>query len=112
MLFLGVRLGIAGSACCAENKPELPIAKAVAHDAFLVHPDLSGITIEMEACTGGAAGERKCADALNGQHLATVSSGIAPLSVLWLTHSESMSPAQQCKGGRPDVPARRPYARG
>ena len=60
------------------------------------HPDLSGITIEMEACTGGAAGKQKCADALNGQHLATVSSGIAPLSVLWLTHSESMTPAQQC----------------
>jgi hypothetical protein len=35
--------------------------------------------------------------AVNGQHLATFSAGIAPLSVLWLTHSGSMSPAQQCK---------------
>ena len=27
------------------------------------HPGLSGITIEMESCTGGAAGEQKCSDA-------------------------------------------------
>ena len=57
---------------------------------------LSGITIEMEACTGDHGGPKKCANALNAQRAATAAAGRAPLSVLWLTHSESMPPKAQC----------------
>eukprot|EP01044_Picomonas_judraskeda_P007869 COSAG03_NODE_869_length_5567_cov_622.477601_8_plen_77_part_00 len=42
---------------------------------------------------GGIA---KCANALNGQQVATRSTGRQPTSVLWLTHAESMTPAEQC----------------
>jgi len=58
-------------------------------------PSLSGLTIEMESCTG-ATGVPHCADALGGQHLATTSARVTPHSVLWLTHSNSMKPAEQC----------------
>jgi hypothetical protein len=58
---------------------------------------LSGITIEMEQCTGNRGGTRKCSDALNAQRLATASAGVTPLSVLWLTHSEAMPAAKQCE---------------
>ena len=59
-------------------------------------PSLSGITIEMESCTG-AAGVPHCANALDGQHLSTTSAEISPHSVLWLTHSNAMPPAEQCR---------------
>lgn len=58
---------------------------------------LSGVTIEMEACTAKHGGARKCSDALHGQHTATAAAGGTPVSVLWLTHSNSMPAAQQCK---------------
>ena len=54
---------------------------------------------EMEACVGSRGGQRKCSDALQAQRVATASQAgtTSPvISVLWLTHSESMSPAQQC----------------
>ena len=57
---------------------------------------LSGITIEMESCVG-AAGIPHCANALGGQQVASLAAGVTPLSVLWLTHSESMNATEQCK---------------
>jgi hypothetical protein len=57
---------------------------------------LSGVTIEMEACTGDS-GTKRCADALNAQHTASVAAGVTPVSVLWLTHSESMPASKQCE---------------
>jgi hypothetical protein len=59
--------------------------------------NLNGVTIEMEACTG-TSGVKRCSDALTGQQLATTlrHGDNSALSVLWLTHAESMSPAQQC----------------
>ena len=60
-------------------------------------PALSGVSIEMEACVGSRGGRRKCADALTAQRVATESTGRTAASVLWLTHSESMSPAEQCR---------------
>ena len=59
-------------------------------------PSLSGITIEMESCVGGAPALQHCADALEGQRAATIAAGRKPVSALWLTHSEAMSAAQQC----------------
>jgi hypothetical protein len=55
---------------------------------------LSGVTIEMEELVGANAA--KGANAIAGQHAATAAAGRKPLSVLWLTHAESMTPAQQC----------------
>ena len=60
-------------------------------------PSLSGVTIEMESCTGGEAGVQHCSDALEGQRAATLAAGREALSVLWMTHSESMSAAQQVR---------------
>ena len=54
------------------------------------------MTIEMEGCVGSRGGIAKCANALRGQRAATASVGREPVSVLWLTHAESMTPAQQC----------------
>jgi hypothetical protein len=59
-------------------------------------PSLSGVTIEMEGCVGSRGGIAKCANALGGQRASTVAAGREALSILWLTHAESMSPAQQC----------------
>ena len=58
---------------------------------------LSGVTIEMEACVNGRGGRRKCADALSAQRLASEAVGVTPVSVLWLTHSETMPAKQQCE---------------
>ena len=58
---------------------------------------LSGITIEMEACAGALGGPGKCADALEAQKAASLAAGHQPLSVLWLTHSESIPPQKQCE---------------
>ena len=55
-------------------------------------PQLNGITIEMEACLDQAA----CIAALQGQKDVGQT---PPMSVLWLTHSESLSPEQQCQRG-------------
>ena len=63
----------------------------------LSDPSLSGVTIEMEGCVGSRGGAAKCSNALNGQHVATTAANRTPLSVLWLTHSEAMSAAEQCK---------------
>lgn len=43
-----------------------------------------------------AGGVDACADALSAQHAATTAYGRESLSVLWLTHAESMPPAEQC----------------
>lgn len=56
---------------------------------------LSGVTIEMEACARGST--RACSDALDAQRAATASVGTTPISVLWMTHSEAMPAAEQCK---------------
>ena len=54
----------------------------------LSDPALNGITLEMEACAS-----RNCTDAA----LAQAAVGAQPpLGVFWLTHAESMDPAQQC----------------
>ena len=53
---------------------------------------LSGLTIEMESCLDAGA----CTDAMLGQAAVTATLGRAPSSVFWLTHSETMPPAQQC----------------
>ena len=58
---------------------------------------LSGVTIEMEACIGSLGGQRKCSDALAAQKLASESAGVRPISVLWLTHSNSMPAKKQCE---------------
>ena len=50
---------------------------------------LSGITIEME--------EQPTHDALDAQHAATAAAGLSPVSVVWLTHSESVPAAKQCQ---------------
>ena len=50
---------------------------------------LSGITIEME--------EQPNADALNAQQAATSAAGGTPVSVVWLTHSESVPAQKQCE---------------
>eukprot|EP00040_Diaphanoeca_grandis_P013656 m.69024 g.69024 ORF g.69024 m.69024 type:complete len:375 (+) comp24034_c0_seq1:111-1235(+) len=57
---------------------------------------LSGLTIELEACVPTDGGEKSCGAALGGQHVATSSVNRESVSVLWLTHSESMGPAEQC----------------
>jgi hypothetical protein len=63
----------------------------------LSDPSLNGLTIEMEACRGGGGGA-KCANALNSQKMVTaLSSEKDPVSVLWLTHSNSIPVAEQCK---------------
>jgi hypothetical protein len=53
-------------------------------------PNLNGLTIEMEACTDlqGCLGALKEAEGVGTK---------PPVSVLWLTHSEAMSPEQQCE---------------
>jgi hypothetical protein len=80
------------------------VRKVLGEDAIILansaggvgDPSLSGITIEMESCTGGDAGIRRCADALEGQKAATEAAGRDAHSVLWMTHSESMSATEQC----------------
>jgi hypothetical protein len=57
---------------------------------------LSGLTIELEGCTAAKGGEKTCGAALAGQNIAATTFGRESLSVLWLTHSESMSPEEQC----------------
>ena len=60
-------------------------------------PSLSGVTVEMEACRG-AGGAEIYASALNSQKSVTDAVGaVEPLSVLWLTHSEIIPVAEQCK---------------
>jgi hypothetical protein len=74
-----------------------PQAVVLANSAGAVSdPSLSGLTIEMESCTGGEVGIKNCASALNGQRAASVAAGREPLSVLWMTHSGSMDAAEQC----------------
>ena len=65
-------------------------ATIVANSAgALSSPELNGITVEMEACLD----PESCMDAVVGQAAVSVS----PLTtVMWLTHSEAMPPAQQC----------------
>lgn len=57
---------------------------------------LSGLTIELEGCTKAKGGAKSCGNALSGQNVAVTASGRESLSVLWLTHSNSMSPIEQC----------------
>jgi len=55
----------------------------------LSSPSLNGLTVEMESCLDLPS----CMNALEGQQAV----GVSPaLSVLWLTHSESLPPQQQC----------------
>ena len=58
--------------------------------------NLSGLTIELEACTPARGGNKSCAAALGAQHAVAQIAGHESLSILWLTHSEQMSPADQC----------------
>ena len=93
MHVLGVALRVRGS----DTGDPWGRAVILANSAGAISdPSLSGITIEMESCVGGAAGVQHCADTLEGQRAATLAAGRTPLSVLWLTHSEAMSAAQQC----------------
>jgi hypothetical protein len=57
---------------------------------------LSGLTIELEGCTRKKGGGKTCGAGLGGQNMAVTAAGRESVSVLWLTHSESMSPADQC----------------
>lgn len=58
---------------------------------------LSGITIEMEACNG-EDGSKRCANALNAQKIVTNAiDQKEALSVLWLTHSNTIPATEQCK---------------
>jgi hypothetical protein len=57
---------------------------------------LSGLTIELEGCTAVHGGKKTCGASLSGQDLAVTSVGRESLSVLWLTHSNEMSPNEQC----------------
>jgi hypothetical protein len=57
---------------------------------------LSGLTIELEGCTQARGGGKTCGAGLGGQDMAVTATGRESLSVLWLTHSSSMSPADQC----------------
>eukprot|EP00946_MAST-07B_sp_MAST-7B-sp1_P000086 g86.t1 len=57
---------------------------------------LSGLTIELEGCTAARGGMKACGAALGGQDAAAKAVGRESLSVLWLTHSESMKPKDQC----------------
>jgi hypothetical protein len=61
---------------------------------------LSGLTIELEGCTAAHGGGKSCGAALNGQHVAATAVERESLSVLWLTHSNSMSPVEQCAFAR------------
>ena len=78
---------------------------AVGNDAVLLansagsvsDGSLNGLTIEMEGCVASSGGMEKCSNALDGQMMATKAAGRTPVSVLWLTHSESMPPTEQCK---------------
>jgi len=56
----------------------------------LSNADLNGLTIEMEACID----QLSCMNALIGQKSVSPD---AAVSVLWLTHSEAMPPAEQCQ---------------
>ena len=58
---------------------------------------LSGITIEMEACNGNGGAER-CANGLDAQKIVTNAvDNKEAISVLWLTHSNTIPAAEQCK---------------
>lgn len=56
----------------------------------LSDPDINGLTIEMESCLD----EESCTNALLAQNAVARSPSV---SVLWLTHSESMPPQEQCQ---------------
>ena len=59
--------------------------------------NISGLTIELESCTPSRGGRKTCGAALSGQYAVTSSAlGRESLSVLWLTHSHSMPPTDQC----------------
>eukprot|EP00295_Goniomonas_pacifica_P046131 CAMPEP_0175911126 /NCGR_PEP_ID=MMETSP0108-20121206/8031_1 /TAXON_ID=195067 ORGANISM="Goniomonas pacifica, Strain CCMP1869" /NCGR_SAMPLE_ID=MMETSP0108 /ASSEMBLY_ACC=CAM_ASM_000204 /LENGTH=346 /DNA_ID=CAMNT_0017233359 /DNA_START=1 /DNA_END=1041 /DNA_ORIENTATION=- len=58
----------------------------------LSDPNLDGLTIEMESCLDS----KSCDTAIMGQRAASRGGG-SPLSIMWLTHSETMPPAEQCK---------------
>ena len=74
-----------------------PDALILANSAGAVSdPNLSGLTIELEACTPANGGNKSCAAALGAQHTVSQIAGHESVSVLWLTHSEQMSPADQC----------------
>ena len=57
---------------------------------------LSGLTIELEGCTAQHGGGKTCDASLSGQNVAATAVGRESLSVLWLTHSNAMSPTEQC----------------
>jgi len=56
----------------------------------LSNPVFNGITLEMESCLD----TKVCTDALLGQYSVHPNGA---LSILWLTHSEVMPPAEQCQ---------------
>ena len=57
---------------------------------------LSGVTIEMEGCTGEHGGPHMCSNALDAQMIASTAADVEPLSILWMTHSEAMPADKQC----------------
>lgn len=65
-------------------------------------PSLNGITVEFEHCRP-APGQNvsvlssACREALRGQHEMTNRAGLRPVSAMWLTHSEVVPAAQQCR---------------
>jgi len=88
-----------GPAFVATLRAALPPSALILANAAgaLSDSSLSGVTIEMEACVTTRGGARKCADALDAQRAATEAGGGTPVSVLWLTHAESMPAAKQCQ---------------
>ena len=57
---------------------------------------LSGVTIEMEGCTGEHGGPHMCSNALDAQMIASTAADVEPLSILGMTHSEAMPADKQC----------------
>lgn len=58
--------------------------------------NLNGLTIEMESCIPSRGGLSRCKDALEASRDVATAARRTPLSVLWLTHGERMSPHEQC----------------
>ena len=58
---------------------------------------LNGITIEMESC---ARNVTACEAQLEGAARIAREGGLPPVALYWLTHSELVPPATQCKEGR------------
>ena len=65
----------------------------LANSAVASLPGLNGITLEMEVC---GTDKTSCLAAVESSRAVAASEGIERVDVFWLTHSETVPPAEQC----------------